>query len=186
METLLQELRYALRTLRKSPGWTVVAVLTLALGVGANTAIFSVVNGVLLRGLPYRNPDQIVQLLERTPNFPTLSVSYQNYVDWRDQSRSFAAVGAVRNTAMTLTGSGQPERLPAPWWSPSPDLLLRYPCWPLLSPQLFRPQAPRPVQPQRSPSCLRPSFLPWPSAGRVPASAYRTAVCAAAGQAPLW
>ena len=112
MDKLVQELRYALRTLGKSPGMTMVAVLTLALGMGANTAIFSVVNGVLLRALPFRNPGQLVLLSEHTPRFPRLSVSYQNYVDWRDQSKSFSAMGAIRNTAMTLTGAGEPERLP--------------------------------------------------------------------------
>src|ERR1041384_2694521 len=113
MDTLLQELRFALRTLRKSPGITMVAVITLALGIGANTAIFSVVNGVLLRPLPYRDPSRVVLLSEKTPRFPILSVSWQNYKDWRDQSHSFESVGAVRNTAMTLSGTGDAERLPA-------------------------------------------------------------------------
>src|SRR5689334_12541179 len=113
METLLQELRFALRTLRKAPGVTAIAVITLALGIGANTAIFSVVNGVLLRPLPYRDPSRVVLLSEHTPRFPILSVSYQNYKDWRDQSHSFDAVGAVRNTALTLSGTGEAERLPA-------------------------------------------------------------------------
>src|SRR5690349_3916109 len=111
MDTLLQDLRYAIRRLRQSPGFTGVAVITLALGIGANTAIFSVVNAVLLRPLPYRDPSQVVLLAEKLPAFPRLSVSYLNYVDWRDQSRSFAAVAAVRNAAMTLTGSGDSERL---------------------------------------------------------------------------
>src|ERR1051325_5239471 len=113
MDTLLQELRFALRTLRKSPGITMVAVITLALGIGANTAIFSVVNGVLLRPLPYRDPSRVVLLSEKTPRFPILSASWQNYKDWRDQSHSFESVGAVRNTAMTLSGTGDAERLPA-------------------------------------------------------------------------
>src|SRR4051794_2935792 len=110
---IFQEFRFAARTLRKSPGITAVAVITLALGIGANTAIFSVVNGVLLRPLPYRDPSRIVLLSEHTPRFPILSVSYQNYKDWRDQSHSFDAVGAIRNTAMTLSGMGDAERLPA-------------------------------------------------------------------------
>src|SRR4051812_16678970 len=113
MDYFFQDVRYGLRRLRNSPGFTVVAVLTFALGIGANTAIFSVVNAVLLRPLPYRDPSRVVLLSERTPRFPTLSVSWQNYVDWRDQSRSFDAVGAVRNTTMTLTGTGEPERLTA-------------------------------------------------------------------------
>ncbi len=113
MDTLLQDLRFALRQLRRAPVFTFVAVLTLALGIGANSAIFSVVNAVLLRPLPYRDPDRLVLLSERTPRFPLLSVSYLNYRDWRDQGTSFEAVGAVRNTAVTLTGDGEPERLPA-------------------------------------------------------------------------
>lgn len=111
MDTIVHEIRYALRTLRKAPGITMVAVLTLAFGIGANTAIFSVVNGVLLRPLPYHDASRIVLLSEKTPNFPILSVSYQNYIDWRDQSRSFEQFGAIRNTAMTLSGTGDPERL---------------------------------------------------------------------------
>src|SRR5512146_1914563 len=113
MTTLLQDLRFALRQLRRTPVFTIIAVLTLALGIGANSAIFSVVNAVLLRPLPYKDPERLVLLSERTPRFPILSVSYENYRDWRDQSRSFEAVGAVRNLSMTLTGQGEPERLPA-------------------------------------------------------------------------
>ena len=113
MDTLLQELRYAIRTLRKTPGITLVAILTLAFGIGANTAIFSVVNGVLLRPMPYRDADRIVLVSESTPQFPLLSVSWENYADWRDQSHSFEEFGAIRNTAITLSGSGEAERLPA-------------------------------------------------------------------------
>ncbi|MGH9524453.1 MAG: ABC transporter permease [Terriglobales bacterium] len=113
MASILQEFRFAFRALLKAPGVTIVAVLTLALGIGANTAMFSVVNGVLLRPLPFRDASRIVLVAESTPTFPILSASYQNYVDWRDQSRSFEQFGAVRNTAMTLSGTGDPERLPA-------------------------------------------------------------------------
>ncbi len=113
METLIQDVRFAGRRLRKGIGFAAVAVITLALGIGANAAIFSVVNAVLLRPLPYRDPGRLVLLSETTPEFPVFSVSYLNYKDWRDQSRSFEAVGAVRNAAMTLTGSSEPERLPA-------------------------------------------------------------------------
>lgn len=113
MNSLGQDLRYALRRLSAAPGFTIVAVLTLALGVGANVAIFTVINAVLLRALPYREPERLVLLSEHTDRFPLLSVSYQNFVDWREQSHSFTAVGAVRNLGMTLTGSGEPERLPA-------------------------------------------------------------------------
>ncbi|HYL92684.1 MAG TPA: ABC transporter permease [Alphaproteobacteria bacterium] len=111
MHTFLQDLRYALRRLKNDPAFASVAVLTLALGIGANTAIFSIVNAALLRPLPYKDPSRVVVLLERFPGFPKLSVSYQNYIDWRDQSSSFEAVAAVRNATMTLTGANDPERL---------------------------------------------------------------------------
>ncbi|HLK51925.1 MAG TPA: ABC transporter permease, partial [Candidatus Angelobacter sp.] len=113
MNSFFQDLRYALRRLRATPGFTMIAVLTLALGIGANTAIFTVIDAVLLRPLPYRDPARLVLLSEHTPRFPILSVSYQNFVDWRDQSHSFTAVGAVRNLGVTLTGAGEPERLTA-------------------------------------------------------------------------
>jgi hypothetical protein len=104
---------YASRRLRSDPGFTAVAVLTLALGIGANSAMFSIVNAILLRPLPYRDPARLLLLSEHWPQFPRLSVSYLNYRDWRDQSSSFEAVGAVRNSIMTMTGGPEPERLPA-------------------------------------------------------------------------
>ena len=110
MFTLLQDVRYALRLLFKSPGFTAIAILTLALGIGANTAIFSVVNGVLLRPLPFRDPSRLVLIAERS-SFPVISTSYQNYLDWRDQSHSFESMEATRGGAITLTGTGEPERL---------------------------------------------------------------------------
>ncbi|MGH9742145.1 MAG: ABC transporter permease, partial [Candidatus Acidiferrum sp.] len=110
MLKLLHDIRYAVRLLAKSPGFTVVAVLTLALGIGANTAIFSVVNGVLLRPLPFRDPSRLVIVAEKSP-FPVISTSYENYLDWRDQSHSFESIQAVRAGAITLTGAGDPERL---------------------------------------------------------------------------
>ena len=113
MNSFLQDFRYALRRLRSTPGFTIIAVLTLALGIGANTAIFTVIDAVLLRPLPYQDPGKLVLLSEHTPRFPLLSVSYQNFVDWRDQNHSFAAMGAVRNFGVTLTGAGEPERLTA-------------------------------------------------------------------------
>ncbi|HEV7520483.1 MAG TPA: ABC transporter permease, partial [Candidatus Angelobacter sp.] len=111
MTSLFRDIRYALRRLRATPGFTFIAVITLALGIGANTAIFTVIDAVLLRPLPYRDPAQLVLLSEHTPRFPILSVSYQNFVDWREQSKSFTAIGAVRNLGATMTGSGDPERL---------------------------------------------------------------------------
>jgi len=110
MQTLLQDLRYAFRLLIKSPGFTAIAVLTLALGIGANTAIFSVVNAVLLRPLAFRDPSRLVIVAEKSP-FPTISTSYQNFVDWRDQSRSFESMEATRGTGLSLTGAGEPELL---------------------------------------------------------------------------
>jgi putative ABC transport system permease protein len=110
MNNLFHDLRYAFRLLLKNPGFTGIAVLTLALGIGANTAIFSVVNGVLLRPLPFHDPSRLVLVAEKSP-FRTVSTSYQNFVDWRGQSRSFESMEAVRNATITLTGSGEPERL---------------------------------------------------------------------------
>jgi hypothetical protein len=111
METLLQDLRYGIRTLRKSPGFAVVAVITLALGIGANTAIFSVVNGVLLNPLPYPQPDQLVALYQRTNQFTEASIPYPNFQDWRRENRSFSDLAAYRHNDFTLTGMGEPERL---------------------------------------------------------------------------
>lgn len=113
MLSLAQNLKFALRRLKNNPGFTIVAVLTLALGIGANSAMFSIVNAVLLRPLPYRDPQRLVLLSEHWPQFPRLSLSYLNFRDWRDQSQSFDAVGAVRNTVMTMTGISEAERLPA-------------------------------------------------------------------------
>src|SRR5438270_833623 len=112
MSTLLQDLRYSIRSLRKAGGFTIVAVLTLGLAIGANTAMFSVVNGVLLRPESYRNPNRVVLLFEEVKAAGRLSVSYQNYKDFREQSHSYDNVAAVRGTTMTLTGAGDPERLP--------------------------------------------------------------------------
>lgn len=96
MSTLLTDLRYAVRMLLKSPGFTLIAILALALGIGANTAIFSVVNAVLLRPLPYPEPDRLVLLRERTSTFPNGSVSYPNYLDWRAGQHSFTDLALVR------------------------------------------------------------------------------------------
>ena len=110
MSTLLQDLRFALRLLTKSPSFTLIAVLTLALGIGANTAIFTVVNAVLLRPLPFQDPSRLVLIAEKS-SFPVISTSFQNFSDWRDQSTSFERMQAVRSAAITLTGAGEPERL---------------------------------------------------------------------------
>jgi len=112
MIRLMQDVRYAFRLLAKSPGFTAIAILTLALGIGANTAIFTVVNAVLLRPLPYRDPSRLVLIIEKS-KYPTITVSYQNYLDWRDQSHSFESMEAIYGANMTLTGKGDPERLVA-------------------------------------------------------------------------
>ena len=110
MSRLLQDVRYAFRLLAKSPGFTAIAILTLALGIGANTAIFTVVNAVLLRPLPFQDPSRLVLVAEKS-QYPTISTSYQNWLDWRDQSHSFESVEATRPSTIALTGAGQPERL---------------------------------------------------------------------------
>jgi putative ABC transport system permease protein len=111
MLVLFQDLRYGFRMLAKNPGFTAVAVIALALGIGANTAIFSVVNGVLLQPLPYHDPERLIRLSETSPAFSTMSVAYPNFVDWRDQNRSFAGLAAFRWEDCDITGGGQPEHL---------------------------------------------------------------------------
>src|SRR5262245_50371908 len=86
----MSDVRTALRTLLARPGFTAVAVLTLALGIGANTAVYTVVHGVLLAPLPYERPDRVVVLNEVSPQFPNpITASWQNYIDWKERSRSF-------------------------------------------------------------------------------------------------
>ena len=111
LDDLTQDLRYALRGLRKHRAFTAVAVITLALGIGANTAIFTVINTVLLKPLPYENPDQLVVVTETVSDRP-FGVSYQNFVDWRNQNTVFENVAAVRQReSFNLTGAGESERL---------------------------------------------------------------------------
>jgi predicted permease len=109
METILQDIRYGFRMLRKSPGFTTVAILTLALGIGANTAIFSVVNGVLLDPLPFPNAGRIVSMFQDKPNFPRGSISYPNFLDWQRDNRSFELMAAYRGADGSITGAGEPE-----------------------------------------------------------------------------
>ncbi len=115
MQTLLQDLRYGLRILRKSPGFTSVAVLTLALGIGANTAIFSIVNSVLLRPLPFRDPQKLVALGEydtrRGEAIPEGSLSYPDFADIRSRNHSFEGLAAYGENDLTLTGIGQPSHV---------------------------------------------------------------------------
>jgi len=113
MVSFWQDVRYGLRVLLKNPGFTAIAVLTLALGIGANTALFSVVNGVLLNPLPFPKPEQLVAVYGKTEQFDTSSVPYLNFLDWQKQNHSFAYFGAFRSDDYNLTGVGEPERLHA-------------------------------------------------------------------------
>jgi predicted permease len=109
---LAQDVRYAVRTLRKSPGFTLVAILTLALGIGANTAMFSVVRGVVLASLPYYQPDRLVMLLESNQRFAQDAISYPNFVDWQRSARSFEQMAAIMlHQGFDLSGPGSPEHL---------------------------------------------------------------------------
>jgi putative ABC transport system permease protein len=107
-DSLWQDLRYAVRMLAKSPGFTAIAVLTLALGIGANAAIFSLVNAVLLRPLPYANPAQLVDVSEAKAGVVGAGVSYPAFVELRDHSRAFTSVAGLAGHALTLTGHGEP------------------------------------------------------------------------------
>jgi predicted permease len=113
LETLWQDLRYSMRMLRKHPGFTLIAVLTLSLGIGANTAIFSIVNAVLLRPFPYESPEQLVIPGESNIGARgNTTLSYPNFADWKDDRKVFASATAVRsNENYNLTGAGEPERL---------------------------------------------------------------------------
>ena len=113
MTSFGQDVRYGLRVLCKNPGFTAVAVLTLALGIGANSALFSVVNGVLLNPLPFPNPDELVAVYSRTGTFQESSISYPNFLDWQKENHSFANLGALRSDDFNMTGVGEPERLHA-------------------------------------------------------------------------
>ena len=115
MERLIQDVRYALRTLSRTRAFTALAVATLAIGIGANTAVFSAVDAVLLRTLPYQEPERIVLLAERSAAEPQNqgSTSFLNYIDWQAQASSFQSMGIYQTWQPALTGSGAPERIPA-------------------------------------------------------------------------
>ena len=114
MSILIQDIRYGLRVLLKQPGFTLVAVITLALGIGANTAIFSLVNSILLRPLPFREPDRVVRMLQASPKLGLTSwgVSQADFAAYREQNRSFESIAIYNTSATNLTGAGEPERLP--------------------------------------------------------------------------
>lgn len=110
-ETFFQDVRYSLRTLRKSPGFTIVCVLTLGLGVGASTAIFSVVNGVLLRPLPYPNHERLLHIEEVHPGSSGASFTYANFIDLERRAKSIENISAFRPWSFNLTGEGEPEQV---------------------------------------------------------------------------
>src|ERR1051325_7332849 len=127
MDTLWQDIRYGVRTLLKNPGFTVVAVIALALGIGANSAIFSVVNAVLLRPLPFDNPEQLVMVWEKRMALGRVRnvASAPDFVDWRAQNTVFEDKGASLNAGFNLTSPGDPERIQAVAVSPSLFSILR-------------------------------------------------------------
>ena len=118
---LFKDLQYAARTLRKSPVFAIAAILTLALGIGANTAIFSVVNAVLLRSLPFSQPERLVRIFEKNDkeNLSQFSSSVPNYVSWKEQSQSFESIGAIGFVSLNLTGNGDPEQFAGVTITPS-------------------------------------------------------------------
>ena len=113
MEALFKDLRYAIRSLLKQPGFAAIAVITLALGIGANTAMFSVINAVLLRPLPYHEPGRLVTIWEESPErgMYQMPVSFANYRDWVDQNHVFEQISAYTFANLNLTGAGEPARL---------------------------------------------------------------------------
>ena len=114
MNTFFTDLRYAVRMLLKAPAFTAIAIIALALGIGANTAIFSVVNAVLLRPLPYPEPDQLVLVREKTSKYPSGAVAYPNWLDWREAQKGFMDLALVRRESFNFArpgGAGAPERI---------------------------------------------------------------------------
>ena len=113
LEQLWQDIRYALRMLCKSPGFAAIAILTLALGIGANTSLFSVVNGVLLNPLPYPHSNEVVTAANWFPGFGESSISYPDFLDWARLNRTFSSLAAYRQNSFNLTGQGDAERVSA-------------------------------------------------------------------------
>lgn len=111
MEELWKDIRYGARMLLRSPGFTLIAVATLALGIGANTALFSVVNGVLLQPLRFPHPNQLMAVYENRAQFLYASISYPNFLDWQRNNRTFETISAFRSNDFSLTGMGQAERV---------------------------------------------------------------------------
>src|SRR5271170_8416796 len=120
MDQLLQDLKYGLRTLARSPGFTAVAVLSLALGIGANTAIFTLTNAVFLNPLPVEEPSRVLEAFTvdhatvvTAPNLARSPMAWNNYLDFRDQNDVFSGMAAFFATPVTLTGQGEPKPQPA-------------------------------------------------------------------------
>src|SRR2546422_2948592 len=111
MHALWQDIRFAVRMLLKNWSVTAIIVLVLALGIGANTAIFSVVNAALLRPLPYADPDKLVRLSEDSPNVPQMSISYADFCFKKKQNKVFSGIAAMQFRSLNLTGTNEPERL---------------------------------------------------------------------------
>src|ERR1044072_5222716 len=111
MTTLWQDIRYGLRMLWKNRGISAIVIFALALGIGANSAIFSVVNTVLLRPLPFAESDRLVFLNEKSPVLDEMSISYPNFLDWREHNQSFEKIGAYNRGSYNLTGTGEAERI---------------------------------------------------------------------------
>ena len=111
MDTLIKDIRFALRSLWRRPGFSTIALMTLALGIGINAALFSVVNGVLLNQLPFPEPEQLVVLDQSKPNFETGAIPYPNFLDLRKENQTFSAMTIFRGTAFSLIGTGEPERV---------------------------------------------------------------------------
>src|ERR1700754_1082829 len=113
MSSIIADIRYGLRMLLKTPGFTAVAVIALALGIGANSAIFSVINSVLLRPLPYKDPDRLTMIWEEASKngYPQDTPTAANFADWRDQNQSFEGMAAIADQSFNLTGAGDPEKL---------------------------------------------------------------------------
>ena len=113
IEHLLQDLRYAARTIAKSPAFALIAIVTLALGIGANTAIFSTVDSVLVRALPYADPDRLVMVWEDSTlaDFPKNTPAPGNFTEWQTRNHVFTEMAATRGRALSLTGDGAPEQV---------------------------------------------------------------------------
>src|SRR5262245_3297531 len=113
MQTLWQDLRYGARMLLKNPGFTLIAMLTLSLGIGANTAIFSFVNAVSLRPLPYQDSERLVFVFETEPQLPKAPVTGPDYLDWKERNNAFESMAAGTEGTANLTGAGDPQRVGA-------------------------------------------------------------------------